>query len=338
MKTIRVVWLVSVTAAMILGCPQLPPGRDGGMMADANDVNPAPIDACSGGCADNQVCDVDGDVDAGIARRTCVSGCGLGGCDAGFCRRVPGTANFQCVTPSNTCAGAACGPGQQACVANECSCLVSARGTQDTCQGVGQWCRGKACASPARYEECTIGGAPCPTGEVCRNVFGSAPNQIAFCLKDCSANQDACDVGENCAGGSLNACLPSGLFNGGECSQNIPLDGGFDDAGAPLPTDGGFRRFPDGGLIIRTVPVGNTCLVRNAMGAIVDTPGAGRGNCTYAGFRVWRFGFFPFDTCMPPGTAALGQRCVRDLTVGNDATRCATGLECAYTGGTTDAG
>lgn len=337
MKMIRVAVLVSVVASVLMGCPlpPPPPPMDGG--SDAG-FNPNPIDACSGGCDDSQICDVDGNPDASIAPRTCVTGC-TDGCDAGTdCRRVQGSANFQCVPRTNTCAGSACNPGQTACVANECSCLVSARGTQDTCQGQGQWCRGKACGAPKRYEECVIGGAPCPTGEVCRNVFGSAPNEIALCLKDCSAGAAACDVGEQCAGGDLVACLPQGLFRGGECSQNIPQDGGFSDAGVPLPTDGGFVQLSDGGFQLRTVAVGNPCLVRGSNGAVTDNPGTGRGNCTYAGFKIWRFGFFPFDTCIAPGTAQIGQRCVKDFSAGNDGTRCATGLECAYTGGQTDGG
>ncbi len=331
---IRVVALVSVVSAVFLACPPPPPPPpDAG--PDAGGVGPDPIEACAGGCADNQICDADGGLRG--TPRTCVDGCG--GCDAGQCRRNTSTGAFSCVIPVNTCNGAACAGGQSACVGNQCSCLVSARGTQDTCQSEGQWCRGENCTNPKRYEECVIGSvAACPTGEVCRNVFGSAPNEIAICLKDCASNQNACDVGENCAGGTLTACLPSGLFNGGQCSQNVPQDGGFDDAGRPLPTDGGFAQLADGGFILRTVAVGNTCLVRSAAGVITDTLGAGRGNCTYAGFKVWRFGFFPFDTCVPPGTAALGDRCVRDFTAGTQATRCSTGLECAFTGGPNDAG
>jgi hypothetical protein len=165
------------------------------------------------------------------------------------------------------------------------------------------------------------------------------PNEIALCLKDCAAGANQCDVGEVCARNpGLMACLPSGLFNGQECSQNVVVDAGVDDAGVPKPTDGGFETFSDGGLRLTVVPVGNTCLTKNDMGVITDNPGKGRGNCTYAGFKAWRFGFFPFETCLPPGTAQLNDRCVRDFSAATSATRCGTGLECAYTGGPTRVG
>ncbi|MBE2254242.1 MAG: hypothetical protein IAE78_32230 [Myxococcus sp.] len=310
----------------------MPDGSVGG-----GGANPDRIDACAGGCADNQICDADGGLRG--TPRTCVDGCG--GCDAGQCRRNTSTGAFSCVVPVNTCNGAACAGGQQACVGNQCSCLVSARSTQDTCQSESQWCRGKDCTNPRRYEQCTPGSAAaCPTGEACVPLFGTG-GEIAICLKDCNAGANLCDVGEQCYGPistfpSSKICFPDGLLN--DCSQNIPQDGGFDDAGAPLPTDGGFTQLSDGGFILKTVPVGNTCLTRSAAGVITDNPGAGRGNCTYAAFKVWRFGFFPIDTCLPPGTAAVGERCTRDFTAGTQATRCGTGLECAYTGGANDAG
>jgi hypothetical protein len=330
---IRVVALVAVAASVLLACPPPPPPMmDSGVDAGSN---PTAVEGCSGGCADNQICDADGGLRG--TPRTCVDGCG--GCDAGQCRRNPGNGTFSCVVPVTTCNGAACGAGQSACVGNECACLVSARSTQDTCQAANQWCRGKSCGNPKRYEECIPGSAAsCPTGEACVPLFSGG--DIAICLKDCNAGANLCDVGEQCFGPiqtfpSSKICFPDGLLN--ECSQNIPQDGGFTDAGAPLPTDGGYAQLPDGGFLLKTVAVGNTCLVRSGSGIITDTVGAGRGNCTYAAFKVWRFGFFPVDTCLPPGTAQLGQRCVRDFTAGNQATTCATGLECAYTGAS-DAG
>lgn len=299
-------------------------GTDGGTGS-----NPRPIEGCTGGCADNQICDADGGLRG--TPHTCVDGCG--GCDAGTCRRNTATGEFSCVVPVTTCNGAACAAGQLACVANECSCLVSARSTQDTCQAASQWCRGKECGNPKRYEECVPGSAAsCPTGQACVPLFSGG--DIAICLKDCNAGANLCDVGEQCFGPirtfpSSKICFPDGLLN--ECSQNIPQDGGFTDAGVALPTDGGFVQLSDGGYVLKTVPVGNTCLVRSGSGVITDNPGEGRGNCTYAAFKVWRFGLFPIDTCLPPGTAQLGQRCVRDFTSGNQATTCATGLECTYT-------
>jgi hypothetical protein len=89
---------------------------------------------------------------------------------------------------------------------------------------------------------------------------------------------------------------------------------------------------------LKTVPVSNTCLLRGSGGAITDNLGAGRGNCTYAAIKIWRFGLNPIETCNPPGTANLGDRCVFDLSAGAAATRCNTGLECAYTRGRNDAG
>lgn len=332
---IRVVALVAVTTSVFMGCPPPPPMMDGGVDGGTG-ANPDPILACSGGCADNQICDADGGLRG--TPRTCVDGCG--GCDAGLCRRNAANNTFSCVQPVTTCNGSACAGGQSACVSNECSCLVSARSTQDTCQSESQWCRGKNCSNPKRYEECIPGSAAaCPTGEACVPLFSNG--DIAVCLKDCQAGDNLCDIGEQCFGPirtfpSGKICFPDGLLN--ECSQNVPQDAGFNDAGQPLPTDGGFDRLPDGGLILKTVPVGNTCLTRSGAGVITDTPGAGRGNCTYAAFKVWRFGFFPVDTCLPPGTAALGDKCTRDFTAGTQATRCGTGLECAYTGGTTDGG
>lgn len=335
MKNIRVVGLV---ASVLMACPPVLPQLDASVIVTDGGFNPAPIDACSGGCADNQICDVDGGL--GGVPRTCREACG--GCDAGTqCRRNVSNGEFSCVAPVTTCSGSVCGPGQTACVANECSCLVSARSTQDTCQAVNQWCRGKSCTNPKRYEQCIPGStASCPTGEACVPLFG-ANGEIAICLKDCTRGDNLCEIGEQCFGPlrtlpTSKICFPDGLLN--DCSQNIPLDGGFDDAGAPLPTDGGFLTLPDGGFQLKTVPVGNTCLARSGNGTITDNPGTGRGNCTYVPFKVWRFGFFPFDTCIPPGDAREGDRCLRDFTAGTQATRCGTGLECAYTGGASDAG
>jgi len=334
-KIVRVVALSVLFGSVLAACPPPPPPTPDAAV-DAG-PNPDRIDACSGGCADNQICDADGGLRG--TPRTCVDGCG--GCDAGQCRRNPANNTFSCVVPVTTCNGAACAAGQSACVGNQCSCLSSARSTQDTCQTAGQWCRGQNCTNPKRYEECTPGGtASCPTGEACVPLFGTG-GEIAICLKDCNAGENLCDVGELCFGPlrtfpSAKVCLPDGLVN--ECSQNIPQDAGVDDGGRALPTDGGFSQLPDGGFLLKTVPVGNTCLTRSASGVITDTVGTGRGNCTYAAFKVWRFGFFPLDTCLPPGTAALGDRCVRDFTAGTQNTRCGTGLECAYTGGVSDGG
>jgi hypothetical protein len=331
---LRVVSLSVLFAAVLAACPPPPPPVPDASV-DAG-PNPNPVEACSGGCAENQICDVDGGI--GGTPRTCVDACG--GCDAGQCRRNMATGAFSCVVPVTTCNGAACATGQSACVGSQCACLTSARFTQDTCQAASQWCRGKDCSNPKRYEECVPGSAAsCPTGEGCVPLFG-ANAEIAVCLKDCNAGDNLCDVGESCFGPlrtfPSRVCLPDGLRN--DCSQHIPLDGGFDDAGQPLPTDGGFVQLGDGGYQLKTVPIGSTCLTRSSSNVITDSVGFGRGNCTYTPFKIWRFGFFPIDSCVGPGTAALGDRCVRDFTAGTQATRCGTGLECAYTGGVSDAG
>jgi hypothetical protein len=81
------------------------------------------------------------------------------------------------------------------------------------------------------------------------------------------------------------------------------------------------------------VPVSNTCLLKDGSGVITDVPGKGTGNCTYAVFKFWNEGFYPFDTCRPPGQATEGQPCKLDWAAGAVATQCATGLECTMTGG-----
>jgi len=296
--------LVAALALGLMACPRPPPKDDGGT-SDFDAGNPPPIDACSGGCAVNQVCDTQ--------RRTCVDACG--GCDAGTCTKV-GPNQYQCIIPAVTCQGQVCDPGQVACLGGGCACLAAANSAQDTCGPQGKWCVDRACANPKELEQCLPGGAPCPTGQICSPVFGA---DTFVCVIDC--NFGGCPRGELC--GNLDpdiACLPSGLFNGQECIQNVP-DG-----------DGGWV-MEDGGVKHITVAVSNTCLLKDGNGNITDTLGKGHGNCTYAMFKFYDNGNYPFSTCRPPGQALEGQPCSLNWASSATATQCSTGLECMITDG-----
>jgi hypothetical protein len=304
--SLRSLSVVSIAALSLVltACPKPPDKPDG------NDVtfdagNPTPRDACSGGCASNQVCDT--------ARRTCVDACG--GCDAGTCVKVS-EGVFQCREQAVTCSGNLCEPGQVACLGGACACLSSLSGALDTCQAAGKWCNGKVCANPRSLQQCTQGDstAACPTGFLCQPVFG---DDLAICTRDCMDNSE-CQRGELCSGVG---CLPAGLFSNQECNQTKPAaDGGFerDDAGLPLRL---------------TVTVGNTCLLKDGSGVPTEPEGKGTGNCTYAVFQFWSDGVYPFDTCRPPGNATEGQPCRDDYSSGTQATQCGTGLQCAKTKG-----
>lgn len=285
---------------------------------DANDVsfdggNPTPRDACSGGCSVTQVCDT--------AKKVCVDACG--GCDAGTCVKVMDSV-FQCRDTVISCNNAACEPGQIACVGGDCSCLAAANASADSCRSTGKWCNDAKCVNPKRYEECVPGSetSKCPSGHICDpSLFGSG---IGVCLKDCTeGGTESCDVGEGCAGldNDQNGCVPMGLFRGQECSQNVPLP------------DGGFEQADGGGNRLITLPVSNTCLLKDNGGVVTDAPGKGAGNCTYSLFKLWDDGVYPFRTCRPPGTAAEGQACKLDFSKGAIGTQCATGLECTLSRG-----
>ena len=313
----RVLAVIGVTS-MLLGCPMPNPSSDGGKDSGATEIdagNPMPIDACSGGCGANQLCDT--------STKTCRDACG--GCDAGVCVKVMAGV-FQCRPTAVTCNNNLCEPGQVACIGGACSCLASATAGQDSCGSVGKWCNGTNCVSPKKLEECRVGDmeSACPTGFACKSVFGSLP---PICTKDCMGNNE-CDRGELCSGVG---CLPQGLFSGQDCQQLIALDGG------------GFKRDNDGGFARLTLPASNTCLLKDENGAIVGdstagTNGSGKGvgNCTYAIARLHEFGVLPLETCNPPGSATLGQTCKHDQSAGSVATQCSTGLECAYTTNATE--
>jgi len=307
--SLRVSSVVTVSALCLAfsACPPPTP------RPDANDVtfdagNPPPRDACSGGCAANQVCDT--------ARRTCVDACG--GCDAGTCVKVS-EGLFQCREQAVTCSGNLCESGQVACLGGACACLSSLSGALDTCQTAGKWCNGRVCASPKSLQQCKPGDstAACPTGFKCEPVFG---DDLNICTRACM-DTNQCERGEFC---SMVGCLPSGLFSDQECNQT------------KFAADGGFER-DDGGTPLRiTVPVSNTCLLKDADGNPTEAPGKGTGNCTYAVFQFWSDGVYPFETCRPPGNATEGQPCKDDYATGTLATQCATGLQCAKTRGGSD--
>lgn len=275
---------------------------------DANDVpafdagNPPPRDACSGGCAANQLCDT--------ARRTCVDACG--GCDAGTCVKV-GEGMYQCATNSVQCSGNVCELGQVACLGGGCTCLSSLSGALDTCEAAGKWCNGRTCATPKALQQCRPGddSAKCPTGYLCQPVFG---DDLNICTKEC-ADDTVCGRGEFCSGVG---CLPAGLFSGQECNQNEKTaDGGI-----------GPNRI--------TVPVSNTCLLKDNAGTVTEAAGKGTGNCTYAVFQFWDDGIYPFTTCRPPGGASEGQPCRDDYAGTAQGTQCNTGLQCVKTRGGDD--
>lgn len=316
---IGAVLFAGALACTLLGCPQTNNPTDSGT-PEFDAGNPPPRDACSGGCAANQICDLEA--------RKCVDACG--GCpnDATCVKVMEGV--YECRSVVVTCNGQVCEKGQVACLGGACSCLSSARGSDDSCKGEGKWCGGQLCEGPKRYYQCIPGSetAKCPTGHICDPVFGA---DMAICVKDCNATNGVCDRGELCAGLDTGAgCLPQGLFRDQECNQDIPTtDGGW------LLVDGGTASTCGTGVDCQrlTVPVSNTCLLKDGNGVITDQPGKGTGNCTYATFRFWNEGFYPFDTCRPPGQATEGQPCKDDLSAGAVATQCATGLECAMTGG-----
>ncbi len=289
----------------LTACPVPHPGTDGGE-TDFDAGNPEPKGACSGGCAENQVCDT--------AKRTCVSGC-VGGCDGGAC--VKNAGGFQCVAaPVTSCAGTTCEAGQIACLAGQCSCLASAQSTGDSCTAFGKWCKGGACLNPQSLEECQIGGPACPTGNTCKDVFD---NNHPICVRDCKSSA-SCDVGQICFSVG---CLPSALTSGQECAQYAFLpDGGLDE------TDAGIRRL--------TVPVSNTCLLKDDNGNISSDTGKGSGNCTYSFLRFVDDGAVAISTCRAPGTALEGQACKTDLSRSATATQCGTGLNCVTTKGGTE--
>lgn len=301
------------TLSLVLTACPTPPSKPDASETEFDAGNPPPRDACSGGCAGNQVCDT--------AKRTCVDACG--GCDAGTCVRVS-EGVYQCRSQAVSCDNGAttCDPGQVACIGNECSCLSSLSGALDTCRTVGKWCNGKVCANPRALQQCNQGDptATCPASHKCIPVFGE---DMAMCLKDCASDAQ-CDRGDICWQYEQNAsaCLPAGLFGSQECNQT------------KVSADGGFEAADGGGLVRQTVTVGNTCLLKDASGNPTEAPGKGTGNCTYAVFQFWNDGVFPFDTCRPPGNATEGQSCRDDYSASNPlATLCGTGLQCARTRG-----
>lgn len=308
--------LIPALSFVLTACPK-PVDKPDGNDVEFDGGNPPPRDACSGGCAENQVCDT--------ARKTCVDGCG--GCDGGTCVNM-GDGTFMCRALAVACSGTQCEPGQVACLGGECACLSSLSGTLDTCRAVGKWCNGRLCQTSRAFEQCNPGQvAGCATGYSCIPLFAE---DLAVCLKNCTVDV-GCDVGEVCL--SQRACLPTGIFTGPtstpgnpqnqECEQN-KADG-----------DGGFV-FEDGGAVRVTVTVGNTCLLKSTAGEPIEPVGLGTGNCTYSIFKFWNQGVYPFSTCRPPGLATEGQACRDEAGRGTLATQCSSGLRCATTKGGID--
>lgn len=297
--------LFAAVAIALTACPRSSSAPDAGDAPPFSAGNPSAKDACSGGCSANQRCNVQ--------KRICEDACG--GCDAGTCAKVS-QGVYACQPTVTTCNGTVCQPGQVACINGACSCISSAHGSDDSCRPTGQWCHAGACSDPGPQEQCEPSGPSCPQGYVCDPVFGETQS---VCVKDCAFDAKACDRGDLCNGG---ICLPQGLFGtSGECNQN------------PLAPDGGLEKAPDGGLASVTVQPGNTCLLKGDTFKVTDPPGAGNGNCTYALYKFWQDGLYPFPTCRPPGLATEGQVCKADVSVTTKATQCATGLHCALTGG-----
>lgn len=306
----RSLFVVAVLA--LTACPPLIDKPDA--QTDDGGPNPNPIDACSGGCAVNQKCDV--------ATRTCRDGCD-GACDGGtFCQKT--ASSFACTAIVTSCATKQCMAGEVACLGGECACLGPARGTFDSCfgnpfqPGEGFSCGdGAKCVSPKRNQQCKGDGAPCPTGLVCNPVFGDQNNNdlcdtgdTCVCTQPCSM-MAPCGRGDACAGAA--GCLASGLFNGQECA--IQVDGGIGDAGVPV-------------LRFQTVTVGAKCLRKDAMGNATEVDPTG--TCTYAFFNFADIGSYPFNTCRPPGGATENSECVvGDNAITGQAVQCGTGLECA---------
>ncbi len=306
--------VVTALALVFTACPVTPTPEDAGPGFDAG--NPPAKAACSGGCAEGQICDAE--------LRTCVSACTNPTCgNNSQCRETsPGV--HECVENRFECGGNLCEPGETTCRAGACACQVSLTGGSDTCQINGEWCRNGACESPVQLEQCVVGSttARCPTGWTCNDqLFGGG---TGVCLRTCT-NENQCNRGEVC---SSIGCLPARLFGADyACDQHV-ADG---DGGLVLAelADGGV-----GGPIRRIVAAGNTCLVKsfsNGAAVVTDAPGQGTGNCGYSFFRLWARGNYAYEICLPPGTANLNERCALDTSLGTVATQCNTGLTCVPT-------
>lgn len=319
--------LAVACAGLLFACPPTPTPDGGTPDSGGTGGSPAPLDACSGGCSANQICDTE--------KHVCKDACG--GCDGGTCVRLSAN-TFTCRPYATTCGSTTCAAGQVACLGGNCSCLSSTQAGQDTCNATGQWCGASgACSNPGRYDECEPGGPSCPMGHTCNEQLFST---IAFCNKNCQAAQD-CDRGEFC---SRIGCLPDGLLFS-DCHQHIPVpaDAGITDGG--LLEDGGFvpgaapfiiTKINDAGqpeYKLAAVPISNTCLLKDSSGRVTDPAGVGTGRCEWTFVRTFSNGNIPFDSCRPPGTAQLGQECRDDNSFGATATQCATGLHCAIVRG-----
>jgi hypothetical protein len=287
------------------GCPSNNGGPDGG----EPDPDSGVVGTCTGGCGPTQVCNA--------TTRQCEDACG--GCDGGTCVKIADN-DFRCQAAVTLCGGKTCGPGQNACVNNVCSCSPGSRGAADSCAAEGKVCRssynlatnsGGTCEQPRRYEACKATNCPsgrcgvCPTGLNCQNVFSGFDT---ICLKPCSTNTD-CLNGELC--GSFQEfpfCLPASIFWPIPCERDLP--------------DGG--RLEDGGRKFEEVGTASSCLVLNSDG--VPSEASPTGNCTLEFLRGSER-TIPLPSCRAPGAVVDGAACKRDFTAAS-ADQCGTGLEC----------
>lgn len=292
-RSLFVVAVVALTA-----CPPPVPTPDGG--DDGGGINPNPMDACSGGCAVNQICDT--------ANRVCKDGC-AGACDGGtICQRTaPMASTFQCAPIVTTCGATMCGEGQVACLAGVCSCLGPARGAFDSCYGDDRFPGGGSvcqedgtCGAPTRYHDCKSDGTPCANGLKC----------VGICAKGCMQSSE-CFRGEYCDT-QYQVCLPNGF----RYNCEIQIDAGVvDDAGMHV-------------LSFQTVTVGSKCLVE--VGNVpTDPPDMPSGTCTYAFFYPANGDPSAFGSCRPPGDVPENGLCKSDQAITARATQCSTALECA---------
>jgi hypothetical protein len=279
---------------------------------DANDVefdagNPTPKDACSGGCASNQICDTQ--------RKVCVDACG--GCDAGTCVKVMDGV-FECRKTAVTCDTNVCAEGQVACLGGACSCLAGSQAGQDSCRSVNKWCSGTTCKASGKLQQCRGAGATaCQPGLSCVSFGGD----LAFCLAACS-KPGGCDQGEYCEQKTF--CVPNGMLRNHKCLQNEVLE------------DGGLALDDAGVMIEKTVSAGNTCLVMETDGGVIEPRGKGTGNCVYTSLHMWDQGLYTVFSCRPSGTAQEGAACKLDYSTTASATQCGAGLECAPVRGGVD--
>ncbi len=300
---------LSLAAALWLAaCPNASSGVDAGAVVAEN---PSPKLSCSGGCGENQVCDV--------VSKQCVDACG--GCTGGSqCVKVSAGV-FECRPTQVSCSGVQCAPGLSSCVDASCTCTGGPQPGRDSCAVVGKWCSHGGCQPGDKGQQCWPGSNACRTNLNCTAVFGET---LSFCLTPCLKTDD-CEFGEICYD-ALARCIPEALIVDQACSQMI------------VQADGGALRTDAGELELKSARLSETCLIKNEAGVVIDDAGVpgGSGNCTNRFMHFWQEGLVPLETCRPPGLALENQPCKGDRSRASLATLCATGLECAPVLGSND--